>query len=212
MIMRILVVIGICILSYFLGCFSTARVLAKSFKHLNVYKIGSGLADITNIYNNISKTLGIFAGILDIAKMFVYIKILEYLFSIPFSQTGFSVFHFFTFNNLSNEILLFTFGFFLLAGHCLPITHGFKGGRGIFTYSGLMFVFIPYQMLGILIFAGLLVIFFRQFRFAQFMIVLLPPILCYFLGIESKLVTLMTFTAVLMGFLNFLVSKRLGEF
>ena len=191
----------ICLISYFLGCFSTARLLAKSFRHLNVYKVGTGLADISNIYANISKPLGICAAILDTGKMYIYLQILKYLIAL------------FGFYQTSSDIMLFIFGFFLIVGHCLPLTHNFKGGRGIFIYVGLMLVFIPYLMLGILVVGGILAAFFKQVRFVQYMFVLLPPILCLVLtGISRELVILMSITAFLMGLLNIILSKRLGEF
>lgn len=54
-----LYVIAVSLLSYGLGCFSTARMPAKSFVKLNIYKVGTGYADTENIYCHISKTLGI---------------------------------------------------------------------------------------------------------------------------------------------------------
>ncbi|MCL2063310.1 MAG: glycerol-3-phosphate acyltransferase [Candidatus Cloacimonetes bacterium] len=201
MISEILFAVGICILSYFLGCFSTARVLAKTYKHLNVYKVGTGLADISNIYHNISKPLGIIAAILDTFIAYIYLRILKYLI-ISFG-----------FVDISSDLMIFIFGFFIIAGHCLPLTHNFKGGRGIFIYIGLMLIFIPIHLFLILLLAGFLIFFFKQFRFAQYMVVLLPPILCLFLpDITREMVILMAITAFLMGLLNVLVSKRLGEF
>ena len=202
MILELGIAIAICILSYFIGCFSTARLLARSFRHLNVYKVGTGLADIPNIFSNISKTLGISAGVIDTGKMFIYISLIKIITSL------------FSLEIIGSNEIIFIFGFFMLAGHCLPLTHNFKGGRGIFTYTGLILVFIPWIMLGILVVALLLLLIFKQFRFAQYIIVLGPPVFCFFLPnsiIADDLVLLMTITAILMGILNFLVSKRLGE-
>ena len=200
---NILIGIGICVVSYFLGCFSSARVLAKSFRNLNIYKVGTGLADTHNIYTNVSKPLGILATVLDMAKMYVYVILTEYL----LGKMGYD-----------NDIVhtpIFIFGFFLIAGHCLPVTHKFKGGRGINPYIGLMLFYIPIPM-GIIFGLALLVgFFFKQVRFAQYLVVLLPPIVCMFLSenvISRELNTLMVVGALLMGVFNFIVSKRLGEF
>ena len=198
---NIFIAIGICVISYFLGCFSSARVLAKSFKNLNIYKVGTGLADTHNIYINISKPLGVLATILDMGKMIVYIVLIKYLL-VKVDCIS-----------LSTDTILFIFGFFLIAGHCLPVTHKFKGGRGINPYIGLMLFYIPYIMGIIFVLAFLIGSIFRQIRFAQYLVVLLPPIVCMFIPtIPRELNTLMVIAALLMGLFNFIVSKRLGEF
>ena len=193
--------IGICIVSYFLGCFSSARVLAKSFRNLNIYKVGTGLADTNNIYTNISKPLGILATVLDMAKMILFVILLKYL----LVKIGYI--------RLSTDTALFVFGFFLIAGHCLPATHKFKGGRGINPYIGLMLFYIPYIMGIIFVLAFLIGYIFKQVRFAQYLVVLLPPLVCIFIpDITMELNSLMVVAALLMGIFNFIVSKRLGEF
>lgn len=197
--LELLYAVIVCILSYFLGCFSTARVIAKNFRNLNVYKIGFGFADTENIYSNISKPLGVLAAFIDSGKMALYLIFLKYL----FTYLNFAI--------LSNEIMIFVFGFFMIAGHCLPVTHSFKGGRGIFTYIGLLIVFIPLPMLYVLTISFAIIILFKQIRFAQYLIVLIPPVLSFFWGKPRQLVILMSITAFLMGLLNFIVAKRLGE-
>jgi len=109
------------------------------------------------------------------------------------------------------ELPLFIFGFFMIGGHCLPATHKFRGGRGIFTYIGLMLFFVFQPMIYILLIALVIIFLFKQIRFTQYFIVLFPPILSVF-WIDSRQVLIMMFvTAFLMGILNFIVAKRLGE-
>ena len=55
--LSIIVFGSLLVLSYLLGCFSTAKLFAKSYKSINVYKVGTGHPDTQNIYNNIDKTL-----------------------------------------------------------------------------------------------------------------------------------------------------------
>jgi glycerol-3-phosphate acyltransferase PlsY len=182
-----------------LGCYSTAKLLAESSRSLNLYKIGSGLADTENIYNNVSKPLGVLCGLIDIGKVYLYLNVLKLLFNM------------FRFSDLSSETMIFVFGFFMIAGHCLPMTSKFKGGRGIFTYIGLIGVFMPYQMICLLFLAGYVVVIYKQYRFVQYMIVMLPPILSFFWNMPRIHISLMFITAVLMGVLNIVLSKRLGE-
>ena len=53
--LSMIVFVVLLIISYLLGCFSTAKLFAKSYKSINVYKVGSGHPDTQNIYNNIDK-------------------------------------------------------------------------------------------------------------------------------------------------------------
>jgi len=190
-----------CLVSYILGCFSTASVLARYFKYKNIYKIGSGIADTENMFRYISKPLGVLCGLIDFAKMYLFLWVL----SLVFDKIGYN--YFFT-----CEILLFVFGLCYIAGHCLPVTNKFKGGRGIFSYIGLISFFLPVPMLILVVFASLIVLFFKQYRFAQFLIVLAPPIWGYLTPDHNiGFVRLLTIAALLMGLLNFFVAKRCGE-
>lgn len=196
-----LYIVLVSIASYFIGCFSTARMIAKSFRNMNIYKVGTGYADTENIFSNISKFLGILVGTIDVLKVYFYLHLLS------FCHTYLS----FSDKMLTHDITLFIFGFFMILGHTLPVTHGFKGGRGIFNYTGLMLYFIPIPMIIILALCYVIIQFFKQIRFSNFIIVLLPPVISFFSNTEHYLQVLMVITALLMGLLNFIVAKRLGE-
>lgn len=191
------------IISYLLGCFSTAKVFAKSYKSINVYKVGSGHPDTQNIYNNIDKTLGIFTGIVDFGKMYFYIVLLSFLLNYPPVTK--------VIGNIGTNNHLLILGFFMVIGHCLPITHRFKGGRGLFTYIGFVLYFAPFPMMIIIVLAIILVMFFKQIRFAQYMIVLLPPFINFFFEDDAAFLAKIFIAALLMGIINFIVSKKLGE-
>ncbi|MCF7859307.1 MAG: glycerol-3-phosphate acyltransferase [Candidatus Cloacimonetes bacterium] len=191
------------IISYLLGCFSTAKLLAKSYKSLNVYKVGSGLPDTQNIYNNVGKTLGIFTGIVDFGKMYFYIVLLHFVLNYP------PLIH--LIGDIGSRNYLFIISFFMVIGHCLPITHRFRGGRGLFTYIGFVLYFAPCPMLIIILLAIILVVAFKQIRFAQYMIVLLPPLINFFFEDDVTFLAQMFIVALLMGIINFVVSKKLGE-
>jgi len=199
-----LIVFGsLLILSYLLGCFSTAKLLAKSYKSINVYKVGTGLPDTQNIFNNIDKTLGIFTGIVDFGKMYFYIVLLSYLLNyLPITDV---------IGNIGTNNHLLALGFFMVIGHCLPVTHRFKDGRGFFTYIGFILYFAPYPMIIIAVLAIILVMVFKQIRFAQYMVVMLPPFVNFFFEDDSALLAKMFIAALLMGIINFIVSKKLGE-
>lgn len=211
-----LIAILIILLAYLYGCFSTARIITKSVRSLNVYKIGSGLADTENIYTNISKPLGVLVGAMDVAKAYLFLLVVEMLLRL-IDRTG-------TFSGMDalyrhNTMLLYGLG--MLIGHCLPWTNQFRGGRGIFTYMGFVAYFAFTPTLISAIFAWILVIRFRQIRFAQYLVVILPVVLfqvfysfvpAYRRELPSYFVPIMLGIALLMGVLNIIVSKKLGEF
>jgi len=191
------------VLSYLIGCFSTAKLIAKSYKSINVYKVGTGHPDTQNIYNNVDRVLGIFTGIVDFGKMYFYIVLLSFLLNYPPITDAIG--------NIGTNNHLLVLGFFMVIGHCLPITHRFKGGRGFFTYIGFVLYFAPYPMMIITVLAIILVMVFKQMRFAQYMVVMLPPFVNFFFEDDSALLAKMFIAAVLMGVINFIVSKKLGE-
>ncbi len=201
--LSIIVFGGLLIISYLLGCLSTAKILAKTYKSINVYKVGTGHPDTQNIYNNIDKTLGIFTGIVDFGKMYFYIVLLSFLLNYPPITS--------VIGNIGTNNHLLVIGFFMVIGHCLPITHHFKGGRGFFTYIGFILYFAPYPMMIIIVLAIILVMVFKQMRFAQYMVVMLPPFVNFFFEDDPSFLAKMFIAALLMGIINFIVSKKLGE-
>ncbi len=204
---NVLIIIGVCLLSYLFGCASTSRFIARTYRNLNLDRIGSGLADTENIYTNVSKILGILVGAIDVAKTYVFLLVLKFALGFiaePLTQT--------------NDMVLF--GIFVLIGHCLPLTHHLRGGRGIFTYIGLV-AFFAWLPMTLSVLGAFIVIFgFKQIRFGQYMIVILPAfvnlsIRQFIPHTSEALTSIPTFplviAALIMGSLNILVSKRLGE-
>lgn len=206
------------LLSYWYGCFSTARMLAKSVRSLNIYKVGTGFADTENIYYNVSKSLGMLTGALDIIKSYVWLYVIREGLMIMDRMAvppNLSV--------LYSCDLLMLYGIAMLVGHCLPLTQHLRGGRGILSYFGILafFSFYPTLITGLL---ALVIVFrFKQVRFAQYTIVVLPVLLTMvFSAIPSlnllnphhstPLFTVKLMGMVLlMGILNIIVSKKLGE-
>lgn len=205
---NILIILGLTLISYGIGCFSTARFIAKSFKSLNIYKVGTGHPDTQNIYSNISKILGVFAGLVDFTKVYFYLTLLKFIFNQPeiINIVG----------NVGTEELLFIYGFGMILGHCLPVTHHFKGGRGLFTYMGFIAFFMPFSIIIVAILTIIFILVFKQIRFAQYMIVILPPFIISFfgkfIGYNSELDTrIFVVAAIMMAIVNVVVSKKKGE-
>jgi acyl phosphate:glycerol-3-phosphate acyltransferase len=188
------------ILSYAMGCWSTARLIAKTFRSLNIYKVGSGHPDTQNIYCNVDKSLGIFAGFLDFSKIYIYLFILKIVLNLMPHTT-----------HLTTDISLLALGFMMLLGHCLPVTHKFRGGRGVFTYMGLVMFFAPIPMLISGLIALIITLRFEQHRFVQYLVVIMPAFLNLIFEEEGAFISMMFVLVILMAIINVFVSRRRGE-
>ena len=213
--MSYLIAIVIVIIAYLYGSFSTARIITKSVRSLNVYKVGSGFADTENIYANISKPLGVLVGAVDVAKAYLFLLFVEMVLRLIERGSGIA-----GVSTLYQHNVMLIYGTGMLVGHCLPFTNHFRGGRGIFTYMGFFAFFAFYPMLITAVIAWVLIMFFRQIRFAQYLVVILPVVLFQvFYSVDPSLreklpayfVPIMLGVALLMGILNIFVSKKLGE-
>ena len=199
--MSIALFVGLLIVSYLLGSISTARFVAKTVRHLNIYKVGTGRADTENIYCNVSKMLGIFVGLIDFLKVFLYLTFLEYF------ATYWDVMEM-----LQGKNFLLPIGFMMVIGHIFPIFHKFKGGRGIFSYIGFMAFFTFYPTVIVLLFVFFTLVFFKQMRFSQYMIVILIPLITFFFPSAKDFIGKLFLSAILMGIFNIISSKQKGEF
>ena len=212
-----IVIFLITVLSYMFGTFSTARILVKSVRSLNINKIGTGLSDTENIYTHVSRPMGTLVGLIDVSKSYVYLTLVSFVLQLlnraPLGGNDISP--------LYEGGIMMLYAAALLAGHCLPLNNKLRGGRGIFTYLGisLYFAFLPALITALL--AGILVAVWKQIRFAQYLIVVLPMILTEVFSSYSTqfkesltphLVPQMIGLILIMGALNFVVSKKLGEF
>ncbi|MDD3535287.1 MAG: glycerol-3-phosphate acyltransferase [Candidatus Cloacimonetes bacterium] len=217
--MIVIIAILIFILAYLYGSQATARLIAKGARSLNINKVGTGLADTENIYTNISKPLGILVGALDLVKAYVFLQVINFILVQVEPFMGLA-----HFENLYKMNMMMVYGLGMLLGHCLPLQYHFKGGRGIFTYMGFFAYFSPWPVVITAAIAWFLVVKYRQIRFAQYLSVILPPLLfqgSYFIlpkilssyhqDLPPYFVGIMFFNAIFMGVLNILVSRRLGE-
>lgn len=112
--MKIIITI---VLSYLIGCFSSAYILGKLINKTDIRTHGSGNVGATNALRVFGKKVGIMVFILDVLKgiLAVYIggKLLGY----------------------DGKLLG---GFFAVIGHMWPIFLQFKGGKGIATSFGML--------------------------------------------------------------------------
>ena len=124
--MSILLII---IISYLIGSIQSGILIGKIIYKTDVRKFGSKSSGATNIQRTIGLKPGIIVLVLDIFKGFLPILFIEI----------------FTEENIFGVMSCI----FLVLGHCYPVFHKFKGGKGVATGFGSVVVLLPYIALGI---------------------------------------------------------------
>lgn len=124
--MSILLII---IISYLIGSIQSGILIGKIIYKTDVRQFGSKSSGATNIQRTIGLKPGIFVLVLDILKGFLPILFIEI----------------FTEENILGVMSCI----FLVLGHCYPVFHKFKGGKGVATGFGSVVVLLPYIALGI---------------------------------------------------------------
>lgn len=119
----------ILIISYLIGSIQSGILIGKIIYKTDVRQFGSKSSGATNIQRTIGLKPGIFVLVLDILKGFLPILFIEI----------------FTEENILGVMSCI----FLVLGHCYPVFHKFKGGKGVATGFGSVVVLLPYIALGI---------------------------------------------------------------
>ena len=113
------------ITSYFIGNFSSARVIAK-LKHDDITKHGSGNPGTLNTWRAFGFWAGILTFVLDMLKGLI--------------PTLFATLAFKYVAGCSAEVAVYVAGFSVVLGHIFPVLFNFKGGKGIATSIGVFLV------------------------------------------------------------------------
>ncbi len=122
------------ILSYMLGSVSGSLLLGR-FKKVDIRKQGSGNAGGTNAFRTQGLSFGIAVVLIDVGKGFIaawWIPALDFGIAVPVLDTG---------------LLMMACGYAAVLGHCFPIWHGFRGGKGAATAVGALIVIEPWLLL-----------------------------------------------------------------
>tara|TARA_Y100001978_G_scaffold19320_1_gene15195 strand:- start:2740 stop:3390 length:651 start_codon:yes stop_codon:yes gene_type:complete len=124
------------ILSYLIGSISGSMLIGKINK-VDIRKSGSGNAGATNALRTQGILFALPVLVIDIGKGYVAA---EFLNNFPIIQSNF----------LEGSDYLF-FGAASIIGHCYPIFHNFKGGKGAGTALGAIISIYPSSILSALI-------------------------------------------------------------
>jgi len=129
------------IISYILGSIPTAYLFGRVTAAGDIRKIGDENAGAANAYREMGSRTGVLVGIIDAAKGTLVIII---------AQAA----------NMPQVVVMFA-GVAAVVGHNWPVFLGFRGGRGVSTTIGILFVLVTLPML-ILTLPTLLILIFRR--------------------------------------------------
>lgn len=129
--------IGIAVMSYLLGSLNFGVILSNKLKNDDVRNHGSGNAGTTNMLRNYGKGYAFLTIAGDMLKVvaaaFIAIKIIEYT-PQTLEEVGINI-------AFDQNIFIKSFaGFFCVLGHIFPCFFKFKGGKGVATAGGMVFV------------------------------------------------------------------------
>jgi glycerol-3-phosphate acyltransferase PlsY len=131
----------IIILSYLLGSLPTSYLLGRVTAGRDIRAIGDENAGAANAFRELGARSGIIVGIIDAAKGSAVILIAQAV-------------------NISQPIVLLA-GLSAVVGHNWPIFLGFRGGRGVSTTLGILYVLVTIPML-VLTLPTLLILIFKR--------------------------------------------------
>lgn len=120
----LLILIGV--MSYFIGSISSGYLVGRIYRNVDIRRVGSGSTGATNTFRTLGPGAGVLVAFFDIAKGALAIWLARLLFPGPADLVP-----------LAEAVAAVA----AVAGHCWPILHEGRGGRGVATAFG-AFVFI----------------------------------------------------------------------
>lgn len=148
------------ILSYCIGSFSSAYIIGKIFKKIDIRNFGSGNVGATNALRVMGTKLGILTFIIDICKGIFAVYIGKLIAGDNGAVLG---------------------AFFAVIGHNWPIFIKFKGGKGVATSLGALFMLFDSIMFIPLFIAIIVVLITKYVSLASIFFLSSTPIVYYIL-------------------------------
>jgi len=126
------------LLAYLIGSVSGSLLLGK-LKKVDIRRHGSGNAGGTNAFRTQGKWFGLTVLVIDIGKGVLATWWVPTL-ALMGSASG-----------IAGDIVVLACGFAAVIGHCYPIWHGFRGGKGAATAIGTLIVIEPWLLIPVIV-------------------------------------------------------------
>jgi glycerol-3-phosphate acyltransferase PlsY len=121
------------LLAYALGSISGSLVLGR-LRQIDIRTMGSGNAGGTNAFRSVGKKFALAVAVIDVAKGAIATGIIPF---VPIPGLA---------SSISLSIQAVCCGFAAVLGHCYPVWHGFRGGKGAATAVGVLAVLQPWSL------------------------------------------------------------------
>jgi len=122
------------ILAYLLGSVSGSLLLGR-LRKVDIRGQGSGNAGGTNAFRTQGWLFALGVVIIDVGKGLIAAWLIP---AISFGNTT---------GPLDQSILVMVCGFAAVVGHCFPVWHGFRGGKGAATAVGALIIIEPWVLI-----------------------------------------------------------------
>ena len=107
------------VVAYLLGSINSAILVGRVFKNIDIREHGSGNAGATNVLRTLGKTAALIVLVVDVLKGVISVIIGAYL------------------GDFNGSLVA---GLGAVIGHNFPVYFSFKGGKGILTSAGVLFM------------------------------------------------------------------------
>lgn len=158
----------IAIIAYLIGSVNFSIIISKKVAGFDVREKGSGNAGTTNILRSVGKKAAAITLLCDVLKGVVSIGIAIIIGNII--------------KNIDKELLIQIAGIAVIIGHTFPIFFGFKGGKGIATAIGILFMSNWQIALICLVFGIVLIVLTRMVSLGSCGAAILFPVLTLFIN------------------------------
>jgi glycerol-3-phosphate acyltransferase PlsY len=168
---------------YLLGAVPTAYIAGRFLKCGDIRRMGDENAGAANVYRELGPAAGVLVGIIDAAKGALAVFI---------AQSG----------HTSQNIVMLT-GFAAVIGHNWPVFLGFRGGRGVSTAIGILFVLVTLPMLILTLPALLILIWKRNVTPSMAFLFIVLPVVDWWLDVPPVLIAYGVALPALVGITTF---------
>ena len=162
-----MVYLVVLLIAYLIGSISFSVIFSKKFAGIDVREKGSKNAGATNVLRTVGKKAAILTLICDILKGVIAILIAMIIGNIL--------------NVADKSLLIQIAGVSVIIGHTFPIFFGFKGGKGVATALGVLFMINWQIALICLVFALIVIIITKMVSVGSIAATILFPVLTLFI-------------------------------
>jgi glycerol-3-phosphate acyltransferase PlsY len=173
----------IIIIGYLLGSVPTAYFAGRIAAGRDIRRMGDENVGAANAYRELSPRAGVLVGVIDAAKGTLVIFIAQAV-------------------NMSQVVVLFA-GVAAVVGHNWPVFLGFRGGRGVSTTIGILFVLVTLPMLIMTLPTLLILIWKRNVTPSMAFLFIILPLVDWWLQVPPALMAYGVALPALVGITTF---------